>query len=257
MNFLKKFLPVVASAHGIEVDRVIYGVHLFMFLLFIGWSLYFVVVLFKFRKKKNPKANYEGVHSHISTVVEIGVVVFEAVLLIGFSIPFWAKNVTALPRGDVIEVNINAEQFAWNIHYPGLDGIFGKTDWKFFDKESNPMGLDPNDPAGIDDVTTINQLHLPVDKTVLITLTSRDVIHSFFIPVMRVKQDVIPGMRIPIWFTPVKKGSWEIACAQLCGLGHYRMRGFLTVQSLEEFKKWLSEQSTPPAAGHTHDDFWN
>jgi len=257
MHF-QEFLPIVASAHGHEVDRVIYWVHLFIFLLFIGWSLYFVVALFKFRKKKNPKANYEGVHSHVSTVVEVGVVLFEAVLLIGFSIPFWAKNVTALPRGaEVIEVRVNAEQFAWNIHYPGLDGIFGKTDLKFFDKESNPMGLDPNDPAGIDDVTTINQLHLPVDKTALITLTSRDVIHSFFLPVMRVKQDVIPGMRIPIWFTPIKKGSWEIACAQLCGLGHYRMRGFLTVQSLEEFKAWLEKESTPRSDNEVHDAFWN
>ena len=258
MNFFGKFLPIVASAHGQEVDRVIYLVHLLMFFLFIGWSVYFVVALFRFRRKKNPKANYTGVHSHISTVVEAGVVLCEAALLLGFSIPFWVKHVVALPTSrNVVEVHVNAQQFAWNIHYPGPDGLFGKIDMKFFDKQSNPMGLDPNDPAGKDDVTTINQLHLPVGKTALIYLTSRDVMHSFFLPVMRVKQDVIPGMRIPIWFTPIKTGSWEIACAQLCGLGHYRMRGFLTVHSQEEFKKWLSEQSTPPAAGHTHDDFWN
>ena len=229
-----------------------------MFLLFIGWSIYFVVALFKFRRKRNPKASYEGAQTHFSTAVEIGVILFEAVLLIGFSIPFWVKNVAAFPPHgkNVIEVRINAEQFAWNIHYPGLDGIFGKTDLKFFDKQSNPMGLDPDDPAGIDDVTTINQLHLPVGKTALITLTSRDVIHSFFVPVMRVKQDVIPGMRIPVWFTPIKTGQWEIACAQLCGLGHYRMRGFLTIHTQEEFEAWLAKQSTP-SHGEKHDDFWN
>ena len=241
---LEQFLPLVASAHGHEVDRVITLVHVLMLLLFVGWGAYFVIALFKFRKKRNPRANYEGIHSHVSTAVEVGVVLFEAILLIGFSIPFWAKNVTAIPTGDdVTEVRIHAEQFAWNIHYPGPDRVFGKTDFKFFDKQSNPMGLDPNDPAGMDDVTTINQLHLPMDKTALIYLTSRDVIHSFFLPVMRVKQDVIPGMRIPIWFTPIKTGQWEIACAQLCGLGHYRMRGFFNVMTPEEFEKWAASKT--------------
>ena len=258
MRFFEKFLPIVASAHGQEVDRVIYMVHLLMALLFIGWSFYFVVVLFKFRRKRNPKASYEGAHSHVSTAIEAGIIVCEAVLLLGLSIPFWVKHVVALPEShDVVEIHVNAQQFAWNIHYPGPDGLFGKTDWKFFDKQSNPMGLDPDDPAGKDDVTTINQLHLPVGKTALIYLTSRDVLHSFFIPVMRVKQDVIPGMRIPVWFTPIKTGQWEIACAQLCGLGHYRMRGFLTVHSLEEYEKWVKEQSAPAGANEKHDEFWN
>ena len=152
---LKEFLPLVASAHGHEVDRVIYLVHILMLLLFVGWGVYFIVALFKFRKRRNPKANYAGVHSHVSTAIEIGVVIFEAVLLIGFSIPFWAKQINALPNSrDMIEVRVNAEQFAWNIHYPGPDGMFGKTDWKFFDKQSNPMGLDPNDPVGKDDITS-------------------------------------------------------------------------------------------------------
>ena len=255
---LERFLPPVASAHGPEIDRVITLVHLLMLLLFVGWSLYFVVALFKFRRKRNPKANYEGTHSHFSTAIEVGVILFEAVLLLGFSIPFWSRQVVALPTGhDVVEVHINAQQFAWNIHYPGPDGVFGKTDWKFFDKQSNPMGLDPSDPAGRDDITTLNQLHLPVGKTALIYLTSRDVLHSFFIPVMRVKQDVIPGMRIPVWFTPVKTGQWEIACAQLCGLGHYRMRGFLTIHTLEEYEKWVKEQSAPAGTNEKHDEFWN
>ena len=251
------YLPAAASAHAHQIDRVIFLTHLLMLLLFTGWGIYFVVALFKFGRKRNPKASYEGVHSHISSAVEIGVVIFEAVLLIGFSIPFWVQHVAALPSGkEIVEVRITAEQFAWNIHYPGPDGIFGKTDLEFFDKQANPLGLDPADPAGKDDVTTINQLHLPVGKTALITLTSRDVMHSFFLPVMRVKQDVIPGMRIPTWFTPIKTGQWEIACAQLCGLGHYRMRGFLTVHSQEEFEAWIAQQSAPVSGGGSSDGFW-
>ena len=257
MAWFKELLPVVASAHGSEIDRILMWVHILMFFLFIGWSSYFIMALFKFRKKKNPKADYEGVHSHVSTAVEIGVVIFEAVLLIGFSIPFWSQKVVAVPPDrDAMEVRINAEQFAWNIHYPGLDGMFGKTDWKFFDKQANPMGLDPNDPAGKDDITTINQLHLPVDKMAVITLTSRDVMHSFFLPEMRVKQDVVPGMRIPTWFIPTKTGQWEIACALLCGLGHYRMRGFLTIHDQTGYEAWLKAETPSPDTGQV-DDFWN
>jgi cytochrome c oxidase subunit 2 len=259
MDFLKLFnLPVNASSHGHEVDMIIYLVHILMIVLFVGWGVYFIVVLFKFRKKKNPKANYKGVTSHFTTWIEVGVVIIEAVLLLGFSIPFWAKQVNAFPkRTDVINVRIIAEQFAWNIHYPGRDGIFGKTNIEFFDKQSNPVGLDPNDPYGKDDITTINQLHFPIGKPAVIQLTSRDVMHSFSLPVMRVKQDVIPGMSIPTWFTPTKTGQFEIACAQLCGLGHYRMKGFLTIHTQEDYDAWVDEQSSSAAGGEEYDDFWN
>ena len=100
-------------------------------------------------------------------------------------------------------------------------------------------------------------MHLPIGRPVNIHLTSRDVIHSFSIPAMRVKQDVIPGMSIPMWFTPTKSGQYEIACAQLCGIGHYRMKGFVTVHSQEDFDKWLSEQVSANSESSGGDDFWN
>lgn len=250
-------LPIVASAHGHEVDMMIYLVHILMLILFVGWGIYFVVVLLRFNHKKNAVANYKGVQNHFSSAVEIWVIIVEAILLVGFSIPFWAKQVNAFPdRKDIVEVRIVAEQFAWNIHYPGKDGIFGKTDLKFFDKQSNPLGLDPRDPNGKDDIHTINQLHLPIGRPAVIYLSSRDVMHSFSLNIMRVKQDVIPGMSIPTWFTPTKTGKSEIACAQLCGLGHYRMKGFLTIHTQEEFDKWLDEQATPAGEEQETDDFW-
>jgi cytochrome c oxidase subunit 2 len=187
--------------------------------------------------------------------------VVEVILLVGFSIPFWARQVNAYPdRPDAMEVRVIAEQFAWNIHYPGKDGIFGKTGIEYFNKQSNPVGLDPKDPNGKDDITTINQLHLPIGKPVIIHLTSRDVMHSFALPVMRVKQDVIPGMSIPTWFTPTKTGNFEIACAQLCGIGHSNMRGFLTIHSQEEFDAWIEEETGKLGGGEGDegtDDFWN
>lgn len=250
-------LPIVASAHGHEIDTIIYLIHMLMFVLAIGWGIFFLVALLRFNRKKNPVANYKGVQSHFSSVIETAVVIAEAVLLIGFSIPFWAKQVNAFPdRKDTVEVRVVAEQFAWNFHYPGADGIFGKTAIEFFDKQANPLGLDPNDPNSKDDIVTINQLHLPIGHPAILYLSSRDVIHSFAVPLMRVKQDVVPGMSIPTWFTPTKTGKYDIACAQLCGLGHYRMKAFLTIHSEEEFEKWLAEQAPTGGEEQGTDDFW-
>src|SRR3989338_7838099 len=245
MDFRKLFfLPIDASAHGHEIDMLIYLVHLLVFVLFFGWAVYFIYVLFRFNKWRNPKATYHIPHSILPTSVEVGVAIIEALLLVGFSIPFWAKQVNAFPReSNPVNVRVIAEQFAWNVHYPGMDGIFGQTDMKFFDKQSNPLGIDPKDPNGKDDITTINQLHLPIGRPAIIQLSSKDVIHSFNLPVMRVKQDAIPGMVIPVWFTPTMTGKSEIACAQLCGVGHYYMRGFLTIHTEEDYQKWLNDQA--------------
>ena len=129
--------------------------------------------------------------------------VVEMLLLFAFSIPLWAARVDHLPpASEALVVQVTAEQFAWNVHYPGPDGVFGRTDIKLLDLQSNPLGLDRSDPAAKDDVTTLNQLYLPVDKPVIVRLRSKDVIHSFGVPEFRVKQDAIPGLTIPIWFVP-------------------------------------------------------
>jgi len=255
-------LPPLATTHGAQIDSLIGWIHIFMLLLFVGWGGFFVYVLMRFRKSRHPVANYPGVTSHFSSYVEGGVLVIEMVLLFAFSIPLWAARVDHVPsEKEALVVQVTAEQFAWNIHYAGPDGVFGRTDIKLLDLQSNPLGLDRDDPAAKDDVVTLNQLYLPVNKPVVVRLRSKDVIHSFGVPEMRVKQDAIPGLTIPIWFVPTittadmrtKLGKpefqYEIACAQLCGLGHARMRGFVTVQTAEEFKAWLdaqiAEQSAP------------
>jgi cytochrome c oxidase subunit II len=245
-------LPPNASAHGAQLDDLTALVHWVMLVLFVGWGLFFLYTLVRFRQKRNPVASYAGAKSHFSTYGEAGVALVEVILLVAFAVPIWAKRVAALPpESQSVVVRVVAEQFAWNLHYPGADGKFGRTDPALISADSNPLGLDRNDPAAKDDIATINQLHLPVDKPVIIHLTSKDVIHSFSLPVMRVKQDAIPGMSIPIWFQPIKTGQWEIACAQLCGLSHYRMRGFLSIDSPADFQKWLADNApkaaTPPA----------
>jgi cytochrome c oxidase subunit 2 len=235
-------LPVEASAHAAEIDRMIVMMHWLMAVLFIGWGLYFVFVLFRFRKGANPTANYTGAKGHLSKYVEVGVAVVEILLLIGYAIPAWAKRVRDFPpEKDAVVIRVVGEQFAWNVHYPGPDGKFGRTDVKLVAAD-NPLGLDRSDPNAKDDVTTINQLNMPVDKPILIHLSTKDVIHSFAIYEMRVKQDAIPGMEVPVWFVPTRAGDYEITCSQLCGLGHYRMRGFVTVQSQADFQKWMADQ---------------
>lgn len=243
-------LPENASAHGVQLDYMLGLVHWLVIVLFVIWAPFFLYTLWRFRSSRNPRADYHGVKSHLSTYQEVGVVVAEIVLLFGFAIPTWAelRQDNYYPNEeDATVVHVITEQFAWNMHYPGPDGIFGSRHPHLVDLQLNPVGLDPDDPAGMDDIVTVNELHLPAGKPVIIHLSSKDVIHSFALPVMRVKQDAIPGLTIPLWFVPTRAGEWEIACAQLCGVGHYRMRGYLIVHEQADFDAWLVEQANAPA----------
>src|SRR3990170_1513477 len=254
-------LPALATAHGGQIDGLNGLVHVFMLILFVGWGVFFLYALVRFRKSRHPVANYTGVTSPASKYSEVAVAIVEAILLFGFAIPIWAARVDRMPpESEALVVQVTGEQFAWNVHYPGPDRKFGRTDIKLLDLQSNPLGLDRSDPAAKDDVTSLNQLYLPVDKPIIVKLKSKDVIHSFGVPEFRVKQDAIPGLTIPIHFIPTvttaemrtRKGNpefqYEIACAQLCGLGHARMRGFVTVQTAEEFQTWLDEQIAEQSA---------
>jgi cytochrome c oxidase subunit II len=237
-------MPVAASAHAGDVDQIMVLVHWLMLVLFVGWGLFFLYVLVRFRRSAHPVASRLGMRGRWSTWIEGGVLAAEVILLAFFSIPVWSARVDAFPseRQSTV-VRVVAEQFAWNVHYPGGDGTFGRTDLRLVGP-TNPLGLDRSDPAAGDDVTTINQLNLPVDRPAIVYLSSKDMVHSFALPQMRVKQDAVPGIAQPVWFTPTETGSWEIACSQLCGLGHYRMRGFYTIQTAAEFSDWLAKEAS-------------
>ena len=183
-----------------------------------------------------------GAKGKVAKSTEVLVAVIEIVLLVFYAIPAWATRVGSLPsENEAFIVRVVAEQFAWNIQYPGRDGKFGRVDIKLVTSD-NLLGLDRTDPNAQDDIATINQSNLPVDRPILVHLSSKDVIHSFGLYEMRVKQDAIPGMEIPVWFIPTRPGDYEIACSQLCGLGHYRMRGFVTIQSQADFQTWMAQQ---------------
>ena len=261
LALINEFLgqPPNASEHGYQIDHILEFSHWFMGALFVGWSLFFVYVLVRFRKRRHPKADHQGITSGISTHLEFSVVLIEAVLLIGFALPLWAKRVNQFPdTGDAILVHVVGQQFNWNFHMPGPDGQFGRRDISLV-SNSNPVGLDPNDPAGKDDIVVLGELHVPVNRPVIIELSSKDVIHNFALVHMRIAQDAIPGSIIPMWFKPLKTGTYEVICGQLCGLGHYSMKGTLVVDEPAEYQTWLKEKADlagtqtapPPSAPKT------
>ena len=244
-------LPELASEQGRSVDDLIIYVHWLMIVLFVGWLAYFGYALLRFRRSRNPKADYFGVKNHASNYIEGAVALVEAILLIGVAIPFWARAVDKFPKETESTVlQVVAQQFAWNVRYPGKDGIFGRQDMHAV-TETNVFGVDPADPHGKDDIQTLNDIHVPLVKNpdggfkpVIIYVSSRDVIHSFKVIAMRLTQDAIPGMRIPIWFRPTRLGRFQINCAQLCGNGHSGMAtGFITVETPEAYDKWLASKA--------------
>jgi cytochrome c oxidase subunit 2 len=248
-------LPVLASEHGEQVDNLIIYVHWLMIVLFVGWLGYFAYTLFRFHKSRNPKADYFGVRNHASSYIEGAVALVEGVLLVAVAVPFWARAVEKFPKeSESTRIQVVAQQFLWNVRYPGKDGEFGRQEMQLVTAD-NMFGVDPKDEKGKDDVQTVNELHVPLVKgadgnfkPVIVYISSKDVIHSFKVIALRVTQDAIPGMRIPIWFRPTQEGRYQINCAQLCGNSHSSMSGgFLVVESQDAFDKWLASKK-PGAA---------
>lgn len=238
---LSRWLPPQASAHAPEIDFVLSAVHWLMLVLLIGWGAYFVWVLVRFREGAKPGPETSG---RWALWTEVGVVVAEGVLLVAIALPIWFRQTWAAPKADptTVVVRVVAEQFAWNIHYPGADGRFGETKVSLV-TVTNPVGLDRSSPFGADDLVTLDDLHLPINQPVVIQLSSKDVIHSFGVPAMRVKTDATPGLLSPVWFTPSLAGRFDIACSQLCGLGHFRMKGTVIVETEAEYRAFLAAEA--------------
>ncbi len=302
-------LPPNGAVQGSQIDGMMLIVHAIMATVFLGWLSYFVLTLLR-RPSSITKTPGSKRAVRLAVASEILIALAEVTILAVFALPFWSTRVSAFPdERHATVVHVIAEQYVWNIHYPGPDGVFGRTDPSLVSSE-NPVGLDRSDPHAKDDVVSVNEMHLPVGVPVIIYLTSKDVIHSFSLPLYRIKQDAIPGERVPIWFTPFRTSEelqaemvarypvdpsdsvhdlsllsplkdvadaggkvvlqagtpltmdsrttlanagilsvdaapitpTEIACAQLCGLGHYRMRGLVTVEPDSSYRRWLEDR---------------
>lgn len=239
---IERWLPAAASSHAASLDAVLMSVHVHMLLIFVVWLAVLLYALVRFRKGANPEARPEGARGIWPALAIGAIIVGDVIILATQALPAWSQRSEPPPAGaPPLEVRITAEQFAWNIHYPGPDGVFGRTSQQLV-SASNPVGIDREDGAARDDIGLLNVLTLPVERTIVVQLTSKDVIHSFTLNEMRVKQDANPGMTARVWFTPTLIGNWDIACSQLCGLGHYRMRGEYRVVMPEAWEAWQSEE---------------
>lgn len=234
-------MPADWSEDGHHIDFLIGLVHWGMALIAIGFTVYFALVLIRFRGGSGRKVSYEGARGRIGMSVAFAIFVAEMLVLAVVEIPLMNQRARMPDAAEATVVRVIGEQFAWNFHYPGEDGIFGATSSELIDS-FNPIGLDFDDPDAGDDLVTINVFHVPIGRPVLVELQSKDVIHAFSIPLLRVKQDVIPGQSISISFEPTTTGETDIGCAQLCGLGHYRMKATLTIESPEDFAAWYEEE---------------
>jgi cytochrome c oxidase subunit 2 len=235
--FTKTWLPPlksdrIAIDHALAITLAVTGLVFIVTNLMLAW--------FGYAYQDGPGA--KAAYWHDSPRLEMTWTLVTAGILAIFlfnALSLWAK-VTAPPPADAVLIEVTGQQFAWNVRYPGKDGVLGKTD-HLQASQDNPIGLVKDDPASKDDLLLLNQMYLPKDKPVRVQVRSMDVIHSFFLPNFRVKQDAMPGMTIDIWFTPTEVGDFEIACAEHCGLGHYRMRGQVHVVPAADLEKAVAE----------------
>jgi cytochrome c oxidase subunit II len=235
------WMPQVASLHGLDIDRVFLITLAISGVLFILLQGALAYLAYRYGKKREDRARYwvrPKLEKRFALIA--GLIIFGVdVTLFALGDSNWIRAWGPSPEGTPV-VEVMGEQFVWNFRYSGPAGAFGRTDPTLI-SSTNPFGLDKTDPAAQDDILSINQLHLPEGKPIRLRIRSHDVIHSFFLPYQRIKQDAVPGMQIEIWFVPTRAGHYEIACSQLCGLGHYRMRAELTVEPQEAFEKWIRE----------------
>ena len=239
------WLPPVASKHGAGIDAMLTYLLVAVGLIFLSGHIVLGVLVWRagprarvLHRLASPRTEWL-----LSGILGLTVVGVGEVGVIAIGIPVWNEYFAAEPPPGALMVEVTGQQFMWNVRYPGDDGMFGRTDVRLVNDQSNPIGLDRTDPAGADDIVLQNELGVAVDRPVRVRLRSKDVIHSFFVPHLRIKQDAVPGMMPEILFVPTREGTFEIACTELCGLGHYRMQGFLYVLSEAEFGQWLQQRS--------------
>ncbi len=227
MNWSWK-LPRPESLLGGEIDSIYYMILVITGVIFLLVEVALVLFILRYRHKEGRQASY--VHGHTKTEIVWTIIPFLLVVWIAWSSAgVWMEAKASDRSHDVASaypLRVTAKQFEWNVTYPGPDGRLDTPD----------------------DFVKRNQLHLPVHRDIRVELGSEDVIHSFFLPSFRVKQDAVPGMTIPVWFRPTETGEYPLGCAELCGLGHYRMRGSVTVHDQEGFDRWIAEEAGTTAA---------
>ena len=228
------WFPEAISEHGPRVDSqflitiIVCGIAFAAAQIGLGW------VVWKYRSSADEqRASYSHGNNRLEVVwTVVTAIVFISLAVMGQRV--WASlHLHAAPPGSY-QIEVTAQQFAWNVRYPGKDNVFGKTEPQFIDDTTNPVGIADTDPNGKDD-TVVPTLVVPANRPVEIVLKSKDVTHSFWVPQLRFKQDLVPGMAIHVHFTAIKVGKYELACAELCGMNHFKMKSYMLVLPQSDF----------------------
>ncbi len=239
-------LPESVAAHSAMIDHqfkitlAVIGVGFLLAHAALGY------VVWRYRAKDGERASPSQGNARVEFILAGCVaVVFIALAITGQRV--WARLRLNQTPPNAVQIEAVAQQFVWNFRYPGADGKFGRTDPRLYRDADNsigarpgPLGIDPNDPLGKDDIVTPT-LVAPANRPISLSLLSKDVIHDFYVPALRMKQDAVPGMKINIHFTATREGRYEIACAELCGQFHHQMRAYLDVKSPRDYEEWLKK----------------
>ena len=209
--------------------------------VFVAIGLFMAYATWKFRHREDAKADYEPENSRLEWALTI-VTALGVALMLAPGLIVWEEYVNV--PDDAQEFEVLAKQWTWAFRFPGADGKFGNVHVKHINVD-NPFGMQPDDPNGADDVLVArNEVHLPINQPFKALLRSNDVLHDFWVPEIRAKMDAVPGMITYFWFEPTKIGKYEILCAELCGRGHYTMRGEIYIDTQDDFDAWLAAQPT-------------
>ncbi|MNO18454.1 Alternative cytochrome c oxidase subunit 2 [compost metagenome] len=230
-----------AASNWGSIDTTLFITLIISGIFFIAITVFMAVAVMRYRHKEGARADYQPENKKL----ELWLIIVTSVGIAGMLAPglIVYSDFIRVPK-QAYELEVVAQQWQWAFRFAGQDGKLGKSDIKFVDT-TNSFGLDPKDPAGQDDVLVrTNEVHLPLDKPVKVLLRSKDVLHNFYVPQIRSKMDMVPGMVSYFWFTPTKTGKYEVLCAEFCGVGHYNMRGHMVVEEQEAFNQWLSSQPT-------------
>lgn len=251
---IDKMLPIPASNHGVKYEEMLYVTLVLTGIMFFLTQLVLFYFVFKYKDDGKRQASFIAHNNTLELVWTVVPAIFLVVLVV-VGLKNWI-TMTGTPPEDAMVVEITGRQFNFIIRYPGPDGVFGKTNFRNINDENNVLGLDLNDPASKDDIIVLNgEMRLVVNKPLHLVIKSRDVLHSIGLPHFRMKMDAVPGLTTTMWFTPLYTTEemktitknpdfvYEISCAEMCGKGHFTMRGTVNVVSEAEYDKWSKEQT--------------
>lgn len=236
------YLPPNGALHGFALDHLLRWNLDILFWLFIASQILIILAMLRRRSKSaaSPAKPRSAIFIVLVEVLPLAAITALYVWMLITGHKLWAASRESMTSAQAIQVEVTGVQFQWYFRYPGTDGVYGTTRPELINAPAgNPLGLDPQDPHSHDDIVSA-LLMLPAGHEVDLRLRSQDVIHGFFIPGMRLKQDVIPGMLGHITFTPTTPGDYSILCSQVCGLGHARMQARLRVVSQADYDRWIA-----------------